>query len=352
MYSHHSHSGDYVAHGLDCLDDIVAEALILDFKTYCLTEHMPRITDELLYPEEFCFTNLDKKQSILTSDEALIRLQAQFKKFMHHAELVKSKYNNTNEYNTTFLIGSEIEGCDKIHIEYCKKLISENSNVIKFIIGSLHHVNNIPIDFDQENWVKAVKSSKNNIKQFLIDYYNQQYEMLVHLKPLIVGHFDLYKLLIPKDLKVNIKTGDIIDKNEQSNNENIVYLNEIDLTTTWKDVEQLIVRNLQFIHSYDGLIEINTSALRKDLKEPYPGKSICKLASEHCDNRFLLSDDAHAVSHVGVCYKKCLEFITKELALEGLYYLTEDRQTHDIRICYDKMNDIIKDPFWQRIGDK
>lgn len=41
-----------MAHGVDPLDDIVAQAVAMRFHTYCLTEHMPRVNSKYLYPEE------------------------------------------------------------------------------------------------------------------------------------------------------------------------------------------------------------------------------------------------------------------------------------------------------------
>lgn len=52
MHSHHSHSGDYSAHGTDPLDSVVDQVVNLNFHTYCLTEHIPRIEAKFIYPEE------------------------------------------------------------------------------------------------------------------------------------------------------------------------------------------------------------------------------------------------------------------------------------------------------------
>lgn len=50
--SHHSHSGQYCAHAHGKLADVVAKAAELGFTTFCLSEHMPRLKEEELYPEE------------------------------------------------------------------------------------------------------------------------------------------------------------------------------------------------------------------------------------------------------------------------------------------------------------
>lgn len=51
-YSFHSHSGQYCKHGYGLLEDVVKEAIRKGFKIYGLSEHMPRLEESELYPEE------------------------------------------------------------------------------------------------------------------------------------------------------------------------------------------------------------------------------------------------------------------------------------------------------------
>ena len=141
MHSHHSHSGDYSAHGTDPLDSVVNQVINLNFHTYCLTEHIPRIERKFIYPEEL---SLGK-----TPEEIITKLETSFKNFMSHAQEIKARYTDKPDVRTQFIIGMEIESCDKIHIEYAKRIMKENSDILKFCVGSVHHVNGIPIDFDQ-----------------------------------------------------------------------------------------------------------------------------------------------------------------------------------------------------------
>ena len=50
--SNHSHSGQYCSHAKGLLKDVVARALEMGFVTFGLSEHMPRLREEELYPEE------------------------------------------------------------------------------------------------------------------------------------------------------------------------------------------------------------------------------------------------------------------------------------------------------------
>jgi hypothetical protein len=51
--SMHSHSGQFCpGHAKDSLEDIIQTAIAKGMQTFALTEHMPRICEEDLYPEE------------------------------------------------------------------------------------------------------------------------------------------------------------------------------------------------------------------------------------------------------------------------------------------------------------
>ena len=108
----------------------------------------------------------------------------------------------------------------------------------------------IPIDYDATLYEKARSRGGPTDEQLFADYFDTQYEMLKALKPPIIGHFDLIRL----------KSADP----ERS-------------FTTWDRVWQKIVRNLDFIAGYGGVVELNSAALRKGMSEPYPQAEICKV---------------------------------------------------------------------------
>ena len=51
-FSHHSHSGQFCRHATGTLEEVVNAAIGKGFRTYALTEHMPRYRVQDLYPEE------------------------------------------------------------------------------------------------------------------------------------------------------------------------------------------------------------------------------------------------------------------------------------------------------------
>jgi histidinol-phosphatase (PHP family) len=121
-----------------------------------------------------------------------------------------------------------------------------------FFIGSVHHVHEIPIDFDKAMYQKARHVAGGTDERLFEDYFDAQFEMLKALQPPVVGHFDLIRLL--------------------SDDPNVEF-------RSMEGVWERVLRNLTLIAEQGGLLEVNSSALRKGLKEPYPSRSICQVSS-------------------------------------------------------------------------
>lgn len=118
-------------------------------------------------------------------------------------------------------------------------------------VGSVHHVHNLPIDYDRKLYLEAREKSGGTDQQLFEDYFDTQYEMLQALRPPIVGHFDLIRLLCD-------------DPNMDCRQ--------------WNDIWEKVKRNLRFIARYGGVLELNSAALRKGMKEVYPKVEICKVS--------------------------------------------------------------------------
>ena len=121
-----------------------------------------------------------------------------------------------------------------------------------FFIGSVHHVHTFPIDFDAATYRKARKAAGGTDIRLFEDFFDTQLDLIEQTKPPIIGHFDLIRLL-SDDPDIDLRQLDSI----------------------WSR----ILRNLDRAGSYSCILEINTSSLRKGLKEPYPQASICKVGA-------------------------------------------------------------------------
>jgi histidinol-phosphatase (PHP family) len=152
---------------------------------------------------------------------------------------------------------------------------------VDFFIGSVHHVHGIPIDYDKPMYETAREKAGGSDESLFEDYFDSQFEMLQAIKPKVVGHFDLIRLFSDeKDVDLKIMTG------------------------VWAKV----VRNLRLIVEYKGLVEINTSGLRKGLKDPYPARSVVE---EYLGmgGMLTLSDDSHGVAQVGTNYGRAFDYL-------------------------------------------
>lgn len=264
LVSCHSHSGEFCKHGQDKLYQIINQAVKLGFKTYCLTEHMPRYDTMHLYPEE---------KGLLVSD-----LIDQFNQYYKTALELKRA-----ESRISLIVGFETEWINSEYSTYIKQIMK--SLKINFIVASLHHLNEIPIDFDLETF-KSIKKPSNEIFK---DYYDCQLEMIKELEnPNVIGHFDLIRTF--ED-----------------------YWDE--------DICALIIRNLREIYDRNLIVELNSRSFYKGINSFHMLNFMVLLKA--LDVKVTISDDSHSVSSVGAYYKEFNEFL-KVVGFEGYFVPTDN----------------------------
>ncbi|KAJ9267621.1 hypothetical protein DTO212C5_5860 [Paecilomyces variotii] len=233
-FSHHSHSGQFCpGHAKNSLEEVIQTAIAQKMEVFCLTEHMPRHEADL-YPEEV--------EAHLTEEEMVVNEAAYFKE----ASRLREKYAS----QIKILIGFEIDWIRSESYTLIEKSLS--TFPFEFFVGSVHHVHTIPIDYDIPMYEKARDIAGGSDEKLFEAYFDAQFDMLKRLKPPVVGHFDLIRL-----------------KSEDPERS----------FTQWPGVWRKILRNLDFIAEYGGLLELNSAALRKGMSEPYPKAEICKVRS-------------------------------------------------------------------------
>jgi histidinol-phosphatase (PHP family) len=146
------------------------------------------------------------------------------------------------------LIGFESEWIRPSTLEIIQGILAKYT--FDFFMGSIHHTHTIPIDFDRAMYEQARDKAGGTDARLFEDYFDSQFEMLQMLRPPVVGHFDLIRLM--------------------SDHRDAYFK---DMTRVWEKIQ----RNLEFIASYSGRLELNTSGLRKGLAEPYPCLPICQV---------------------------------------------------------------------------
>ncbi|CAE7214614.1 unnamed protein product [Rhizoctonia solani] len=274
--SHHSHSGQFCKHAVGTLEDAVKAAVNRGFNVFGLTEHVPRYRMDDLYPEE--------------ADLVLSDLMSAFDGFVEEAHRLKGLYAD----QITLLVGLETEYITSNDLDQLEVLLGQYGHRIEYVVGSVHHCNGIPIDFDRPTFEKAVASfsdsqtiqveefSPNEVQTaFLNEYLDAQFRLMERIHPEVIGHFDLCRLYTPR----------------------------LSLEPVWDKVE----RNVRYAVEYGAAFELNAAAFRKGWDSAYPGREIVNLIKS-LGGTFVLSDDSHGHAAVGLNYDK-MELYIKQMGV-------------------------------------
>jgi histidinol-phosphatase (PHP family) len=132
----------------------------------------------------------------------------------------------------------------------------------------------------------AMKSNESGTELLFQAYFNAQYDMLLNLKPDIIGHFDLIRLFRP-----NFPLSERV----------------------WS----LIKRNISSIKEYDGLVELNPRSLKKGLHDIYPFADILREMIAF-KIKFTLGDDSHSPMEVGLHYDSLMQ-VLQEYNISQVY---------------------------------
>ena len=179
--------------------------------------------------------------------------------YFREATRLREKYAD----QIRILIGFE---CDWIRPE-SRTLIETSLQAFpfEFFMGSIHHTLTVPIDYDRPMYEQARDLAGGTDEKLFEVYFDEQLQMLQQIKPLVVGHFDLIRLKS--------------DDPERSFKQ-------------WPGVWERILRNLDYVAGYGGILELNSAALRKGMSEPYPKAEICQVC--FCTCYFLCSLSLHS----------------------------------------------------------
>ena len=173
-------------------------------------------------------------------------LAHQFSRYIDEAHRLKVKYSE----QITLLVGAETEYISEVDLDHLSSILDAYGPKIEYLVGSVHHANEIPIDFDRETFDRALSSfascSEFDSEELLIaHYFDRQYELLRRFRPAVVGHMDLFRLYRPS-----------------------LQLND------YPSLMPKLVRNVEYACSYGALFELNAAAFRKGWHTAYPGKDI------------------------------------------------------------------------------
>lgn len=180
---------------------------------------------------------------------SLAVLMPRHAEYLDEARRLQQKYASS----VSILIGFEGEWIREGYGPLVTELAADPR--VDYFIGSLHHAGGVPIDFDSAFYASAREACGGTEALLYASYYDEQHAMLSALKPRVVGHFDLVRLMSADPAR---------------------------RLAGWEegpDVWGRVVRNLELVKSFGGWLECNTSGLRKGLAEPYPCREIAEVCS-------------------------------------------------------------------------
>ncbi|MFT5699929.1 MAG: histidinol-phosphatase (PHP family) [Desulforhopalus sp.] len=247
---HGGHSGQFCDHATDLLEEIIQRYIELNFSWVGITEHTPAITTQLLDPGQV--------QLGLTPDALL----ETFASYMVECRHLQKKYKNEIQ----IFAAMEIETYSGYE-QFVPSLLERFQP--DYLVGSVHFVDDISIDYSERTYAKAVQQ-QGSIEKLYCRYFDEQYEMLQLFHPSVVGHFDLIRIF-DTDYKARLLQPEILRR---------------------------IKRNLEFIKEFDLILDLNLRSLVKGADEPYITQSILKLAFD-MGIAVVPGDDSHGIASVG-----------------------------------------------------
>ncbi|KAJ1950386.1 hypothetical protein FBU59_000708 [Linderina macrospora] len=294
-FTFHSHSGQFCKHGYGQLEETIQAAISKGMPIIGLTEHVPRWRAQDLYPEE---------QGLVPSD-----LEATFSAYVAEARQLQAKYQDKIE----IVIGCESEYITQLDIAKAKDM--QELYELDYIVGSVHHIDEIPMDFSAELYEQIVAKYNGDRVAVFQRYFELQYEMLQALQPTVVGHFDLVRIFHPQD--------------------------QADPLLADAEVRALAERNIAYIVSYGGVVEVNSRAWKKGLRDAYPQRDLMQAILQR-GGRITLSDDSHGSGDVAMHYNRLYAYL-QEMHVEKVHCV---RQGGRIEVFVGAM----QDEFWAKNG--
>lgn len=246
---HGGHSGEFCEHAVSTLREVLEAAVQAGFGIFGVSEHAPRSQERFIYESE--------REKGYTLD----RIHAEFDAYTVAVQQLSEEFAD----RLTVLRGFEAEVVPAA--SYRDEMLAIRPK-FEYMVGSVHYVNEIPIDGSPEDFEQALESV-DDLESLAVTYYESVAEMAAALQPEVVGHLDLVRRRAPLDA---------------------------DLATP--AIERAANRALEAVKAVDAILDLNTAGWRKGLGCPYPAPWLIKKA-DAMGIGFCFGDDSHGPDDVG-----------------------------------------------------
>ena len=248
---HGGHSGEFCEHARGSLRETIEAAVAAGYRAFGVSEHAPRREERFLYDSE-----REKGYSAA-------RLQRDFEAYAAEVRRLADEYAG----RITILCGFETEVVPAAGYREAM-LALRRRHAFDYMVGSAHHVHEIPIDAAQEDFA-AAEEACGGLEALCAAYYEQVAEMAAALQPQVVGHLDLIRRHAPPS--ANLET---------------------------PKIRRAADRALEAVRACGAMLDLNTAARRKGLGAPYPAPRLVRRAAG-MGIPFCFGDDSHGPDEVG-----------------------------------------------------
>ena len=257
---HGGHSGQFCGHAKNSLEEIVQVYIAQGYPWVGITEHMPPVSEDFVYPEERS-AGLNAKA-----------LRTRFADYMSACRRLQAQYAHA----IRIYVGFETETC-RGSLDFATSLIATFAP--DYIVGSVHHVKDIPFDMSKLDY-DAAAAACGGVDGLYSAYFDDQYDMIQTLKPRVVGHLDI----------IRIHDSD--------------YRRRLLKPLIWEK----IVRNLKLIRQLELILDFNLRPLSRGEAEPYLAAPILSKAHE-LGIAVVPGDDSHGVKDIGKHMDHAIEIL-------------------------------------------
>jgi histidinol-phosphatase (PHP family) len=258
---HGGHSSAYCDHAMDTLRDMLDAAVAKGFTAFGVSEHCPRLGDQYLYPHE----------KVLGWT-----VQTQIEKFEQYCSDIQEI---ARAYAGRLRILRAFETEAVPHERYIDLMLGYRKSAdFDYMVGSVHHVNGIMIDYDKDTFNQLARSI-GGVEPLAIRYYEIVGEMVTALRPEVVGHFDLVRKYAPGEESVGTPA-----------------------------IRDAAFRALERVKETGGILDINTAGYRKGIGRPYVSPWLLE-AAKAMEIPVCFGDDSHSVADVGAGIPEARDYL-------------------------------------------
>jgi len=256
----HTHNS-LCKHAVGNIEDYIKKAIELNLNVIGISDH---------FPYDYLISELPTLDQIPYEEYAMPLYDLD--RYMLQLETLRAKY--IDKINVMFAF--EIDYFK--HKDYAlNKYLKEYIDKLDYILGSVHVLFGKAgtFAFDDGRFLNKYKEYSIN-DEIYIEYYNSLQDMIK--TPTfdldIVTHFDL-----PKKFDKRAEDKEMVMKK--------------------------VIETLELVKKHDLMIEINTSGLRKEVKEQYPSEEIIREMYD-LDIPILLGSDAHQPKEIAYKFKEIM----------------------------------------------